>query len=792
MGHIEGEPLRVFGGDQGLTAVAFLRRIALFDIAGAEGSLQPTGSVLLPEPAQAMVFHGGFLYAATPSWLYAIDVSDPGNPQEVSETPAEFTSLKVDGEILYGVGNLRYALYSLERPGEPQLIASHSREGRVLEIANQRVYLLVGTRLRILSLADPTHPVLVADSELPSYSEVSKYGGTFRWWDFALGGQILYGLSTDSQPCNKVGCFADHTLHTWDLTNPAAPVELGLVRYDPISFPSFFLVSGTLLAVGFWDTVYFRDMTQPDAPVEVAVHEAPDGIIAAWFAGTQFHMVVDGLSFYVIDPDNAQDPRLLGEYQSLGSYYSVEMLPGIALAWSSYSTPQFLAYDLADPGHPERLELNLGEHAPMEVVYRDGLVYTLWEGSSFSEETNTWGDSYGLRILDPTGQPPFRVVTVLDLSVPESGFGYNFGRIRFDGDMLYAVLGLGPSASNGTILGVDVNNPAESVQVLTWDAGESMNAWDIAFADGYAYVITEHYENRNAQFRVFEASLPGAFTEVGTPLELSGARSIQVSGEYAFVAGDRITVLDLGQPDAPVVIGEYDFGFYRSPDFELWGRYLVFANYGGEVLAIDAAVPDQLSLAAIAQIPDEICGMSAYGDIIAVATCDDGLDFYRLANPLPEPQSLTLSPGSSQLLEFPYFSGEMLGMYFPAGAVTETITVTVSPVRTLEQPGLLSTGLGFHLSAPGAGPLSFGEPVAVTLTYQDEAMRTIFDEALLRLLHLDGPDGLDAFQTCPNPQEPHRDPDANRYFGILCQSGTYGLYGPTNWFYLPTMPKDMY
>ncbi len=792
IGHIDGYPTGAIAVKQGLTAIAFHERILFFETSGgAAGNLQPTGSLFLPEPVQTMVFHDNYLYASTPSYFLVVDVSVPANPRvaRVFYTGFSFSHLEVEGNLLIGIsqgGAGQYLdLISLELPGEPQYIVSYIWEGRLLGIENQTIYRLYDNQVEYIPLTNLENLYLYYGGVLPDYDQLAE-----RTWNFAMNGQILYAISSYKVSCYQV-CRYDNYIYAWSLAKPAKPTKLGQAWLETGKLLGSLSIYGTSAAVAAEDTVHVIDMSQPGVPVSTGVYQAPAKILDARLFGTQVHLVGEKSGLQVVDFGGGQSPRLRGEYLGTGRVEAMELGPGIALTWSNKFDRQFLAYDLTDFDYPRRIEIDLGESRPLDVVYREDLVYVLLETTVYSED---WRAStiYTLRILDPAGQPPFKQIAALELPERYDFNEYVRGRIRFNGDMLFAFFG--EERISGELIAIDISDPANPVQVLEMGFGEVR---DIAFSDGYAFVLAGYHEPK---LRIFDVRSPGAFTEVGAPLNISG-EVIQVAGEYAFVAGsdtDEITVLDISQPDAPVVVSRYLLYFDWLKDLQVWGRYLLVANnnvyevYQRYLAVIDAGHPEQLRLAAIIQHPNDLCDVAADGDIIALATCEAGVDFLSLTNRLPEPQSVSLTPDSSQRLEFNYRSGETLSLDFPTAAVSETITVTVTPVRTADQPKLLSTGLGFHLSARGAAPLSFGEPVTVTITYSDETVRTISNEAQLRLLHLNGSGSPDASQSCSEPQAPQRDLRANRFSTVLCQPGTYGLYGPTNWLYLPSLLNGVF
>jgi Tol biopolymer transport system component len=156
---------------------------------------------------------------------------------------------------------------------------------------------------------------------------------------------------------------------------------------------------------------------------------------------------------------------------------------------------------------------------------------------------------------------------------------------------------------------------------------------------------------------------------------------------------------------------------------------------------------------------------------------------------LARPVSVTLSAGISTTLTYTDTQGLATTLAFPAGTVSETVTLILTPTLAPHLSGYAFAGHAFHLSAYGKGALlpgfAFSLPVTITIGYSEADVRVVSHEDQL-LVHLQTEDGWgDAGDTC-TPSRPYRRDLISRLLTIpICRTGTLGLYGPTHQSYLP-------
>ena len=126
---------------------------------------------------------------------------------------------------------------------------------------------------------------------------------------------------------------------------------------------------------------------------------------------------------------------------------------------------------------------------------------------------------------------------------------------------------------------------------------------------------------------------------------------------------------------------------------------------------------------------------------------------------------------------------------FPAGALTRTTTILLTPAIAMGGAGWAFAGHAFDLAAfQGGNPqsgLTFSVPVTVTIYYSGEDVRVVNDKSELALSWWAGSEWQAAAQTC-DPASPYIRDVANRVLSLpICHLSQFGLFGPTHQMFLP-------
>jgi len=157
---------------------------------------------------------------------------------------------------------------------------------------------------------------------------------------------------------------------------------------------------------------------------------------------------------------------------------------------------------------------------------------------------------------------------------------------------------------------------------------------------------------------------------------------------------------------------------------------------------------------------------------------------------LPSLATITLTPGLTSTLTLTDTQGLTTILLFPAGAVTETLSLTLTPTLGTSNLSWLFAGHAFELGAYREGVLlpgfTFSLPVTVTIHYSDVDIRLV-DESQLTLWAWVGGHWQDAAQGCEPPAGYYREEDGNVVSLAICGTGGFKLMGPTYPTFLPVV-----
>jgi Carboxypeptidase regulatory-like domain/LVIVD repeat len=378
---------------------------------------------------------------------------------------------------------------------------------------------------------------------------------------------------------------------------------------------------------------------------------------------------------------------------------------------------------------------------------------------------------------------------------------------------------------------VDVSNPAIPREVGSYSIPQGV-AGRVVVKDGYAYV---------SWGRCFVYALgvicSGGIEVVSiadpTPVRVGGygggswAWGMAIVGSHVYLAhGLRgVRIVDISTTAFPTEIGFYNTPFYGQDVAALNGYLYVADDEGGMfVLRLSAAIAGRVSdvngvpfagvqLAAGPNLTttSDTAGNYSFSKLSAgIYTLRPTLSGYAFYPPsstvtippeasqnfiiVPAPRSLTLTPGSTASLIYTDTQGLATRLSFPASAVSQTITLTVTPTLAGQRPGFAFAGHAFELTATQAGAavpnFSFSRPVTATIRYSNLDVRVVSDEQQLQVWQRTASSWLNAAQSCAPPSAYVRDIANNTLSVAICRAGLFSLFGPTQQQYLPQVAQN--
>jgi len=285
--------------------------------------------------------------------LLVYDLHDPSNIQEIFSTPIDVATQAIrDGDTLYLVGASGIQVWDFADPAAPSLLRTVAMDAFAPEQAIDApfgpVILTHLDRGLVLGVADPENPTLAAEFTLPIGVAVHAVGFDADHVYFAEEG---YGLAVaDPATLAPIGRYdADLPfdlaardiedisidggrayLAVWgygvliaDLTDPAAPVELGRFSFpfaSAIEAHGNFVYVGSTTNGGIFKILDVSDPTQPQEEGSLNTSKTMDLTVRGDYA-----YLADGADFgdgglRVVDVSNPSAPSVTG--QEMGCTYA--------------------------------------------------------------------------------------------------------------------------------------------------------------------------------------------------------------------------------------------------------------------------------------------------------------------------------------------------------------------------------------------------------------------------------------------------------------------------------------
>lgn len=529
-------------------------RVAVFDIANPGWPVLLSRSDVLPGLIQDVNAAGDYVYAAaSDGGVQVVDVANPTQPHRVG-------GYKFPGEYAFGVAI----------SGTYALVATYSGDA--------------GGALHVVDVSDPTAPAPVGQASLPNafrvaisgdYALVAMQGSGVAVVDVAdpahpawVDSFSTQGNASDLILAGDYAYLADGALLVLDISDPLNISQIA--RVGSAHYLTSVTITGTLAYGGGLIGMVVLDITNPAAPLElghVDVHGSVMSMLGMAAAGDYAYLGSDYAGLRVIDVHVTSNPQEIGGYTTPVMPVSIDVQGTRAVVTSQYEGVHVL-----DVTNPEPVELG---------AYR-GLDDTL-AAASAGQYAYVAIDYYGLAVLDISdpqnialaallampGAPHNRVdhivvsgthayldagtagLQVVDISNPISptivGSGGVVGTMAIAGTRLYAEGGPG-------MVIYDVTNPAAPAVIGTLPLTDTLHG--LAVAGGYAYLA-----EGAAGLHIVDISNPAALVEVGVYAPPAGAYRVSAAEGYAYVStatGYGLQVVDVTNPAYPFEVGYYD------------------------------------------------------------------------------------------------------------------------------------------------------------------------------------------------------------------------------------------
>jgi len=594
-----------------------------------EGGLDLSISGQVGGSSEALAADGHFVYVGVGARLVIFDVSTPTSPKVVGRSPILSATVRAiqlkDGLAYVAVGYMGLEVLDVSVPASIKQVGSLDIEGLAMDVVLQGEQVLVlrreelqapvTTSLLVLDVAMPTAPRVIGTLDLPGGGSKVE----------TLGSLAIIANGPDNGLDEKFRGLTDV-----DASIPTAPRIVGGITLPGVL--ELRLVGHIAYTVG--NSFRVIDLSAPGAPTEVGSLDLP----------TTAHDVDvhDGLAFLAGDNDNllvvdvsAPDrPHLLGSFVVGRGVRCIEHAGSVAYL-IGYDGLQ--VFDVVAPGAPRLLAtINVsGQAYDVQVV--DKWAYV--------------ADGRGILVYDVSEADDPRLVGRVDTG--SSHIVRVIGHLAFVGGL------------DSSMRVVDVSLPSDPRVVAEVEGHDDM-VWDIAVADGRAYVAWGHWG-----LKVVDVSTSSASRIIGGIDKTGVTFGVDVSGNHAYLAtGGGLEVVDVSDPRSPRLVVSTD----PVPDLTVatavrvhgTTAYVYRPSIG--LMVVDVTLPSAPRLEGALDVPwyHAIGGIDVVGNFVYLVEMDVGLHVIDATSPsaprtvgsLPSVRGMNLDVTDDRI----YVAGERAGL----------------------------------------------------------------------------------------------------------------------------------
>lgn len=445
----------------------------------------------------------------------------------------------------------------------------------------------------IMTMPRPSTLMIIAVLTLCTNPSLAQTGDNISFVGTWPAGPCFAGTGADRLVCYGEGAF----LVTADVTDPAAPVELGRLQLPYILTEVTMLDELAFVETdeGLWRIF---DLTDPSAPQQIGSMPLPGGLYDVDFVGDLAYLGT-GTGLHIVDLTDLAAPTIIGTWDDYWSVPHVTVRGDYAYLAAHYG--DFQVVDISDPTQPFTVYSDEFQGYGWDVVLVGDYAYVV---------------NGHLRIYD-----------ISDPSSPTlhdtHGFSSALFRIVHEGNLLV-----------GT-------NHTSSSYVITIDTTEAVNPVELGslyLGGTLRYLVLDAgllYACQNtAGLRIIDVSTPETPFLAGAFEVFSVARDVAVSGDYCYLVADRsdLHVLDVSDPTEPVHLGRIDLP--GDPMHIVIRDHLAYvSSTGAGLLILDLADPVQPTLLSSITVPSNPADICLKANVLFIPGGNDGVYIYDITDP---------------------------------------------------------------------------------------------------------------------------------------------------------------
>ncbi|MDP8239077.1 MAG: T9SS type A sorting domain-containing protein [Candidatus Hatepunaea meridiana] len=541
----------------------------------------------------------------------------------------------IDGNYVYAAcGISGFRVVDVSDPREPREVGSAVLMGdnQDVTVSGEYAYVACGNGdLRIVNISDPTSP-----------REVGHFDIMGRCTAVAVQGDYAY-VGTDTTG-----------LYVIDISDPANPEFTGSNLDRDILIANSIVVEGDYVYIAASLTgMYIFDVSDRESPVEIEEFEIDSGSgISVTLEGNYAFLGIrtEGDNLYVLDISDPENISLETECLDLPWGYPSDLSIGGNYLYVAAGADRLKILDISDPADPLEISqcnspnISNGVAVSGDFCYVGsvtGLCIVQVSDPERPFQVGRWSEESGhLRCIEVKDNYAFAadyygMVCVIDYSDPGTPLMVDYCRVggaptgmQIDGDLAFI------SSADGGLRIVNIDDPLDISEISS--VANMGIAWDVAAANGYAYVATDE------GLRIISAQNPYRPVEIAH-LEFDNTWSLKVtiSGDYIYLSqmDHYFYIINISNPEEPVVLGSDRPGAVYSGEIAIYGN-LAFVRYTHRIFIYDISDPDDPVIVGVHNLfPIEISisSLKAYNGYLYITDHELGLKIYDFS----DPESLT-------------------------------------------------------------------------------------------------------------------------------------------------------
>ena len=596
--------------------------IQVLDIS-TPSSLTRIGEVNLGRSVQDIAISGNYAYVVTRSSLKMVDISDLSNPYQVWSVyfmPSYFLEFRFQTIVLssgyayVAATDAGLLIYDVSDPYNHTFQAWYDdKQSQIEDVAVWGNYAICGysdwkapypksEEVQVIDVSNPSAPSLAGTYQ-------TEAGYTVQGVDVSSDGYACICQYNESINTSKIAII--------DLaTNPKFPAEVG----------SYIETGRTFNFIGNVITTFFKGVTisgnyaffydddlclviinisTPSFPFFVGQCEIDFSIEDLDISGN-FGGISRGRGFSLCDVSVPSNPSSLGYFDTPDEILSRpnNVVASGDYVYISYTGDGLRIIDVSNPSNPREA----GICADIFVV----------GGLAVSGKFAFCIAGPGLCIVDISSPSNPNLAATFDLPSDQ----HDFIGIAVQGNYAY-VSGTKRISSEefATLVIVDISDPLNPSTVGTYVCPvQSRSFGGIALSGNYAYLVVGDYsiiESSRAGMRVINISNPANPTEISHYISDGGKwwhKDLVVRGNYAFLGGNWLTIIDISNPESPSEIYSQELNNY-------WPGYQVGLSgdyaYLGNLRIFDISDP-KYSYEALRYYGEDTPGTAVSGNFVYV------------------------------------------------------------------------------------------------------------------------------------------------------------------------------